>query len=143
VPLPFGNVFFVNVQTYLFFDGCCQQAIALYTQVMQAELLHVTHFSEAPTALKAPGPDHMVFHSTLKIGDTLLNLCDDPTMERGTFGGFVLLAHLDSGDAVDTAAKLLAIDGRLDLPSQQVPWANRYAIATDRFGVTWKLQFSE
>ncbi len=133
----------MNVQTYLFFDGCCQQAIDLYKAAIGAELLHLTRFSDAPAALRAPKRDHLVFHATLRIGDTLLNLSDDPMQDKGAFGGFVLLLHLDSPDAVDSAAELLGRGGQIDMAAQEVFWAKRYAIVTDPFGVTWKLQFSD
>lgn len=132
----------VNVQTYLFFDRCCQQAIELYKEAMQAEVLHLSRFADAPEALRASDREDLVFHSTLRIGDTLLNVSDDPLRERGAFGGFAFLVHLDSPLALDAAVEALAKGGNIDLQAQKVFWAERYAIVTDRFGVTWKLQFS-
>jgi PhnB protein len=131
----------VNVLTYLFFDGRCGEALELYTQAVGAEVLHITLFSDAPAELRAPERDKMVFHSTIRVGETLLNLSDDPMKEKGAFGGFALLLHLDSVEAVDTALVTLAVGGSVDMPAQATFWARRYAIVTDRFGVTWKLQF--
>jgi PhnB protein len=132
----------LNVQTYLFFDDCCREAIELYQQAMSAEVLFLSLFSEAPEALRSPERDDLVFHSTLRIGETLLNLSDDPFKEKGHFGGFALLLHLDSAESVETVAEQLCSAGHMDMPPQAVPWASRYAIVTDRFGVTWKLQYS-
>ena len=132
----------MNVQTYLFFDRCCTQAIELYGQAMNAEVLHVTRFSDAPDELKAPDRDDLVFHSTIRIGDTLLNLSDDPMKEKGVFGGFALLLHLDSSEAVDGAVEVSSEGGRVDMPAETTFWPSRYAIVTDRFGITWKLQYS-
>ena len=132
----------MNVQTYLYFAGNCHQAIELYKLAFDAELLFLARFAEAPEPLRVPGQDDLIFHATLRIGETLLNMSDDPKVEKSAFGGFALLVHLDSGEAVDSAFELLAKDGKMVLPAQPTPWAPRYAIAEDPFGVTWKLQYS-
>jgi len=131
----------VNVQTYLFFDGCCREAIELYQRAMGAEVLHVMLFSDAPPELRAPERDELVFHSTIRLGETLLNMSDDPIKAKGAFGGFALLLHLDSVAAVDAAVEKLSVGGCVDMAAEATFWAKRYGIVTDRFGVTWKLQF--
>ena len=132
----------MNVQTYLYFAGSCRQAIELYKLALNAEVDFLASFAEAPEPLRVPGQDHLIFHATLRIGETLLNMSDDPKIEKTAFSGFALLVHLDSPDAVDSAFELLAQHGNILLPAQETPWAPRYAIAQDPFGITWKLQFS-
>lgn len=133
----------MNVQTYLYFNGRCQDAIELYREALGAEVLYLCRFGEAPEPLRLPGHEDRIFHATLRIGDTLLNLSDDMAMSRGPMGGFSLLVHMDAPERVDMVSRRLAVSGHLDLPAQPVPWATQYAIATDPFGVTWKLQFSD
>jgi PhnB protein len=130
----------VNVQTYLYYNGTCEQAIELYKRTFNAKVLYLAHFSDAPPSLRAPGREHLVWHATMQIGETLLNMSDDTMHER--FSGFSLLVHLDSREDVDSAAQELAKEGKVVLPPQKVPWAEYYGIVKDPFGVTWKLQFS-
>ena len=132
----------MNVQTYLYFAGNCRQAIELYTHALDAEVQFLASFSDAPQPLQVSGKEHLIFHATLQIGETLLNMSDDPKIEESAFGGFALLVHLDSSEAVDSALEQLAKAGNIHLPAQETPWAHRYAIAQDPFGITWKLQFS-
>lgn len=132
----------MNVQTYLYFAGSCSQALEVYQRALGAKVLYLAHFSDAPEALRLPGRETLVFHATLQIGETLINLSDDPNFDKGSFGGFALLVHLDSSAAVDAAASVLAEGGAIQLDPTEVPWAYRYGIVTDRFGVTWKLQHS-
>lgn len=132
----------MNVQTYLFFDETCLSAIELYQRAFNAVLVHITTYQDAPVPLQMSGKEHLVFHSTLRIGETLLNMSDDPAKENGEFGGFALLAHLDSVESVDLAFQVLASHGHVKLPPQSTFWATRYAVIADEFGVTWKLQFS-
>ncbi len=132
----------MNVQTYLFFDGSCRHAIELYRQAFGANLLFQVPYSQAPEEIRVVGKDDLVFHATLRIGETLLNLSDDLQNEKGRFGGFALLVHLESGNAVDAALQILSAGGSVELPPQQTFWAERYAIAIDPFGICWKLQYS-
>jgi len=132
----------MDVCTYLFFDGDCQEAINLYGNAIGATVQHLTRFDEAPEFLRPPNGNHLVFHATLRIGSTIINLSDDPVKERGKFGGFALLLHLNSEEDVDRVTEGLAHGGTVDLPPETTMWAKRYAIVTDKFGVVWKLQFS-
>lgn len=133
----------VNVQTYLYFAGNCTCAIELYKSALGAEVQFVARFADAPEALQVPGKEHLIFHATLIIGNTHLNMSDDPKIDESTFGGFALLVHLDTPEAVELAVERLAYHGKILVPAQQTPWAHRYAIAQDPFGITWKLQFSQ
>lgn len=133
----------MNVQTYLFFDGCCEQAIELYKHALHADVTNLVRFSDAPDFLRSTDRDLLVYHSTVRIGETNLNMSDDPTNEHGSYGGFALLVHLDSSAAVDTATDILATGGSVRFSPQKTFWALRYSIVTDPFGVTWKLQASD
>jgi PhnB protein len=132
----------MDVCTYLFFNGECQSAIDLYVQALGAELLHLSRFADTSNFLHSADQAGMVFHATLRIGSTLINLSDDPQKERGVFGGFALLLHLDREEDVDRIAAGLAKGGRTNLVPQKTTWANRYCIVIDRFGLVWKLQHS-
>jgi len=132
----------VDVCTYLFFEGDCQDAIELYVRVLGAELQHLSRFNEAPEFLRPPDGEHLIFHATLKIGSTIINLSDDPAKERRSFGGFALLIHLDTEEDVDRLSQGLTQGGRLRVAPVKTMWARRYAVVSDRFGVVWKLQCS-
>ncbi|MDR3692178.1 MAG: hypothetical protein P4L46_22545 [Fimbriimonas sp.] len=133
----------MNVQTYLYFPGTCLHAIDDYVRAFGAEVLYLARFTEAPEPLRLPGGENLVFHATLRIGETLLNLSDDPSRGQAPFGGFALLVHLDSANAVDATATVLAEEGQILVAAQETAWAQRYCIVTDRFGLTWKLQYSQ
>lgn len=132
----------MDVCTYLFFDGNCQEAIECYRSALGAEVQHLSTFADAPEFLRPPNRNHLIFHATLKIGSTIINLSDDPSPARSDFGGFALLVHLDSNDDVDRVFEALAREGKISLVPDSTMWANRYAIVTDKFGVLWKLQHS-
>jgi hypothetical protein len=47
-----------------------------------------------------------------------------------------------SSGTLDSAVAILAEGGEIQVSAQPTPWADRYAIVIDRFGITWKFQFS-
>ena len=132
----------MNVQTYLFFDGECEAALELYGRVFGVEPEFVVRFKDAPHANFPAEFADKIFHSTVKIGETPINLSDDMSGARGRFGGFALLVHLETIKRAEAVFNGLADDGTVDMPMQQTFWASRYGIVTDRFGVTWKVQSS-
>jgi len=130
----------MNVQTYLFFDGRCEEAIEFYKAVFGADLLYSMRFREGPPNLVTAENEEKIFHATMRFGETVINLSDDLKQERGSFGGFAILAHLDNDASAEEAFESLQEGGRVGMPIQEVFWASRYGIVTDRFGVTWKIQ---
>jgi PhnB protein len=130
----------MNVQTYLFFDGRCEEALDFYRRALDAEVLYLMRYKEGPQSLIPPDGEEKVFHATMRIGETLMNLSDDLRGERGSFGGFALLVHLDSDEKAEQVFEALLSGGRMELAMDTTFWASRYGIVTDRFGVTWKVQ---
>ena len=133
----------VNIQTYLHFPSKCELAIEKYKEAFGAEVIYLSHFSEAPGEFSSSEFDNLVFHATVKVGETVLNMADDPLKEKSSFGGFTLLVHFDSESAFEQACALLGDAGSFIWGPTQTPWAQNYAVVKDEFGVTWKLQHSE
>jgi len=132
----------MDVSTYLFFGGDCQDAIDLYVSALGAAVMHLSRFDAAPEVLRPLDGEHLVFHARLRIGSTTLNLADNPKKERGDFGGFALLVHLDGEEEVDRVFRSLSEGGEVTVAPVETMWARRYAVVADRFGVVWKLQYS-
>ncbi len=130
----------MNLQTYLFFGGDCEEAIEFYREVFGAELTYLMRFREGPAELISPGAEEKIFHATLKFGDTNVNMSDTHAGGRTEFGGFALLAHLDDVANAERVFSALASCGEVRMPLQQTFWAARYGIVKDRFGITWKIQ---
>ena len=118
-------------------------AIGIYKQAFEAEVVYLTRFADAPGRLRTPGSEDLIFHATVKFGGTLLNMADDPLEEKISFGGFTLLVHVDSEIAFDRACRVLGDAGTFIWGPTETPWAHRYAVVKDEFGVTWKLQQAE
>ncbi len=144
-----------TIQPYLYFEGRCAEAIAFYGTALGARVEALMRFSDAPTAAcggeageggagdmprDMPRPDPAgVMHAELRIGGAVL-LCSDG-FGRGEprFAGFSLALLLPDAAAVDTAFAALVEGGAAVLPPHETFFARRFAMATDRFGVSWSL----
>jgi len=129
----------MNAQTYLFFDGCCEEAIEFYVEVFGAELKFLLRYQDGPKELMPAGWENRVFHATLALGETMLNLSD--AAENGSrFASFALLVHVDTAEIAERVFELLRANGDVKVPLAPNFWALRYGIVKDRFGITWKIQ---
>ena len=130
----------MTVQTYLFFDGCCEEAIRFYGEVFGAELVYLLRFKDGPAEFVVPGMEDKVFHATVTFGETTLNMSDVADPAEAAFGGFALIVRMDEIETAERAFQQLAETGNVRVPIREAFWAKRYGIVKDRFGVTWKLQ---
>lgn len=70
----------MQVQPYLFFDGCCDEAIAFYRKVLGAEVTMLMRFRESPDlpppGVLPAGSEDKVMHANLSFGDTQVMVSD-------------------------------------------------------------------
>src|SRR2546422_4885387 len=88
---------------------------------------------------RSPGPGGLLMHAELKIGDSIVMLCDEfPQMERWvspeSLKGTTTAMHLyvEDGDAVFTRA--VAAGAKVSMPLMDAFWGDRYGKLTDPFG---------
>ncbi len=130
----------VTVQTYLFFGGRCEEALAFYQGAVGAEVVMMMRYADSPAPLPpgsiAPGFENKVMHATFRVGATTL-MASDGRGPDGGFRGFTLsLAVPDEAEA-DRAFAALVDGGEVVMPLAKTFWSPRFGMLTDRFGVGW------
>src|SRR5262249_19584511 len=64
----------VQFQTYLNFDGCCEEALEFYRRALGAEVTMLLRYKDSPEPcspdMVPPGTENKVMHSSFRIGDT-------------------------------------------------------------------------
>ncbi|MCX2862545.1 VOC family protein [Paucibacter sp. PLA-PC-4] len=135
----------MRIDPYLFFTGCCEEAINFYVSELGAELQMMMRYSDSPEppppGMVAPGSEHKIMHASLLIGGALLMLSDgdcsgaDPT---AAFKGFSLsLDCADEGEARRVFDALAGQGGQITMPLSPTFWAPLFGMVSDRFGVGW------
>jgi len=127
MPVPEG---FHTVTPHLIIQGAAG-AIDFYQRAFGAE-----------EVCRMPGPDGAtVMHAELKIGDSMLMLCDEfPQMgsrSPGTLGGTPVTIHLYVPDAEAVVARAAEAGAEVTMPVQDMFWGDRYGRLRDPFGHEW------
>lgn len=131
----------MQVQSYLFFDGRCEEAVAFYQQALGAKLEFMMRYKESPDPLPPemvpPGNENKIMHASLQIGETLVMVCDDCSPGKRPFQGFSLSLAVKTSAEADQLYAALADQGTVIMPLTKTFWSPRFGMLTDRFGVGW------
>lgn len=127
-PIPEG---FHSITPHLVCEGA-EQAIAFYRQAFDAVEIG-----------RMPGPDGKIMHAMVRIGDSLVMLCDD-FPEYGSRGplalqGSAVVIHLYVSDADAVWERALAAGAKPIMAMGDAFWGDRYGQLTDPFGHRWAI----
>lgn len=86
----------MTVQSYLFFNGRCEEAIEFYRKALGAQVTMMMRFKENPEPMTdgcgpdgGPAPDpNSIMHASFKIGDTEVMASDGMGGGKPEFKGF-------------------------------------------------------
>jgi len=99
----------------------------------------------AEEIMRHPGPDgKLIIHAQLKIGDSILMLCDEfPKMERylspASLKGTTIALHLYVKDVDASFQRAVAAGATVSMPVMDAFWGDRYGRVTDPFGHEWSM----
>ncbi|MBK9120200.1 MAG: VOC family protein [Phycisphaerales bacterium] len=127
-PIPEGTH---TLTPHLIVNGA-DQAIAFYKSALGAE-----------EVMRIAAPDGKVMHAELKIGDSLLYLCDEfpqwGALSPKSIGGTPVSVHVYSADVDKLFARATAAGAEPQMPPTNMFWGDRYAKIQDPFGHSWGL----
>jgi PhnB protein len=132
----------MNIQPYLFFDGRCEEAVAFYQQALEAKVVMLMHYRDAPSDSAAgcdgpPPPADKVMHGCLQIGESQLLVSDGFAKGQPEFKGISLSLTAASDAEARRLFDALAAGGQVQMPLGPSFFASSFGMLTDRFGVAW------
>lgn len=132
----------MRVEPYLFFNGCCEEALAFYRNALGAEVTMLMKYKDSPEppppGMLRPGFEDKVMHASLRIGDSTLMAADD-CMGNPVFQGFSLSISASDTDTAEAMFAALAEGGQVRMPLSETFFASRFGMVADRFGVGWMI----
>ena len=133
----------MDVQTTLNFYGRTEEAVTFYGEAIGAEILFLMRFRDCPDPSQSrPGFEEKIFHVNFRIGSTEVRAsdcgCEKPPT-GATFASFSLLLRVETPQKAERFFAALADGGQIQVPLQRTFFAERYGIAVDRFGISWKV----
>jgi PhnB protein len=128
-------------QTYLFFEGRCDEALDFYRTALSAEVTMLLRFKDNPEPEKTggirPGTENKVMHARLRIGDTVVMVSDGRCSGTPKFEGTALALTVATDAEAEQRFSALADGGQVVMPLGKTFFSPRFGMVTDRFGMTW------
>jgi len=112
----------------------CAKAIEFYKKAFGAEELQ-----------RMPGPDGKLIHACLKIGNSMLMLCDefpgfcDTMASPETIGKAHATIHMFVEDIDKAYQRAIDAGAKAEMPPQDMFWGDRYGKVVDPFGQPWSI----
>lgn len=131
----------MRVETYLLFEGRCEEALQFYTRTLGAKVGMLMRYKDAPDkppeGTVPPGSDDKVMHADFTVGGTRLMASDGYCSDAPKFSGFSLSLPVKTPAEADKFFNALAEGGQVQMPLGQTFFSPRFGMVTDKFGVSW------
>lgn len=129
----------MQVQTYLNFGGCCEEALDFYRRALGAEVKAVHRFKECPPGSCPPGAEDKIMHAHFCIGETVLMASDNHCASPTDFKGFSLSITAPNATEAERLFAALSDGGQVQMPLAKTFFAERFGMVADRFGLCWMI----
>ena len=132
------------VQSYLFFNGRCEEAINFYRKALGADVTMMMRFKENPEPMGdgcgpggVPIPGENIMHASFRIGETEVMASDGMGGGKPEFKGFSLSLTAPGDAEAKRLFNALADGGEVQMPMAKTFFASSFGMVADRFGVSW------
>jgi PhnB protein len=131
----------MQVQSYLFFNGRCEEAIEFYKTALGAKVEMLMRFKDAPEGghKPTPGTENKIMHSSVRIGDTVVMASDGMAEGNPEFKGFSLTLNARDVAEADRLFAALSDGGQVRQPMIETFFSPRFGMLADKFGVGWMI----
>ena len=136
----------MKVESYLMFEGRCEEALDFYRSALGAQVTMLMRYKDNPEPAAGqgcaegggPGPTpEMVMHAAFTVGDTQLMASDGMGSGKPKFDGISLaLSPADEAEA-KRLFDALADGGQVQMPLAKTFFSRAFGMVADRFGVSW------
>jgi PhnB protein len=138
----------MQVQTYLIFNGRCEEAIEFYKKTVGAKVEMMMRFSDNPeppaksdaaSGCGVAADPNKIMHSCIRIGDTAIMASDGMMDGTAEFKGFSLtLNPTDEAEARRLFAAL-SDGGQVHQPLIKTFFSPCFGVLADKFGMGWMI----
>jgi PhnB protein len=129
----------MSVQTYLQFNGRCEEALAYYRETLGAEVMEIIRFKDVPEAAAgAPaGTEDKVLHACFRVAGTHLMASDGMCGGDAAFAGFSLTLTSSTDEETERLFTSIAREGNVVMPLSPSFFSSQFGVVTDRYGLSW------
>lgn len=136
-----------SLNSYLNFDGQCEEAMTFYAAAFGAEMKLMMRFSDMPMEGMEVKPEHagLIMHAAFEISNGVLMASDImPGSEQGLVVGNhnIISISPESRQEADQLFKDLSAGGKVEMPMHDAEWGDYFGMFKDRYGVSWMINFA-
>ncbi len=139
-----------TINTYLMFDGNCEEAFRFYQSVFGGEIPSMGRFRDMPPQEgQPPLPDeygNRVMHVSLPISKETTLMGSDigpnwpPNFQQGN--NFSISISTDSKEEADRLFAGLSEGGKVSMAMQNTFWGDYFGSLEDQFGIHWMVGYN-
>jgi len=128
-----------TLDSYIFFDGQCAQAMRFYERVLGGKLEKMITYGQSPDPANCPpGDPNRIMHACIVLpGGRMLMASDTPEGMHKPMQGFALALNYPTADEARKVFDELAAGGTVMMPMARTFWSEAFGMFTDRFGTPW------
>lgn len=138
-----------TVNTYLTYDGNCEEAFTFYKSVFGGDFQYIGRFKDMPPQ---EGMPPMTAEEGEKIMHVSLPVSKETVLMGSDAGGewcanlikgnnFSVSVNTDSTEEADRIFNGLSADGKVTMPMDKTFWGSYFGMFTDKFGINWMVSF--
>lgn len=128
----------MHINTYLYFNGQCQEAFEFYADCVGARIDAMMPYRGSPGEQQTPpGLLDKIMHARIKIGDDVVMGSDAPPDRYRQPQGFSLALRTKTPAEAERIFKALSEGGSVFMPLDETFFAHRFGMLLDRFGIPW------
>ena len=133
-----------QLNAYLQFNGQCREALTFYKECLGGEL-YLQKVAESPMAAQMSSEvGANILHGYLTRNGTIIIMGSDMMGARLKPGNSVSLClSCSSTEEINSFFDKLSVGGVVKMPLHQSSWGSTYGELTDRFGMTWMLNYAK
>lgn len=138
-----------TTNTYLTFNGKCEEAFNYYKSVFGGEFTYIGRFSEMPQSEEykvSEADKNKIMHVGLPIGASILMGSDCSSEWASSFkhgNNFSVSITASSKKEADKLFTALAEGGQITMPLDSTFWGDYFGMLTDKFGINWMMSYNE
>lgn len=141
-----------TVNTYLTFNGNCEEAFLFYKSVFGGEFSYVGRFNEMPHGgedipTMSADDGNKIMHIGLPISNETILMGSDTGGEWASQylqGNNVAISiNTNSKDEADKLFKGLSEGGIVTMPMNKTFWGAYFGMFTDKYGIHWMVNYDE
>lgn len=138
-----------TTNTYLNFNGNCEEAFNFYKSVFGGEFTYIGRFGEMPPSEEFPVSEadkNKVMHVSLPTGSSVLMGSDNGEQYESSFvngNNFSVSINADSKEEADKLYNGLSAGGQATMPMSDTFWGAYFGMFTDKFGINWMVNYDD